>query len=153
VSRASRGFFVDMVDALVGFLPDELADFEYKHAWSGVKVWYPPGHKEHYEVQYLARPDGQPGPALEIGFHAEHSNPAANEAVLERLLTRSGGLRKALGRKTTIGDFLGVREDTWKRVSEVWMGPAVLEADTSIDAADRLADYITAIEPLRVGEP
>ena len=59
---ASDAFFELVVDALVGFLPDELAGFHHRVGWNGVKVWYGSEHREHYECQYLARPDGAPGP-------------------------------------------------------------------------------------------
>ena len=37
---ASDAFFGAVVDALVGFLPPDLADFNHKVHWNGVKVWY-----------------------------------------------------------------------------------------------------------------
>jgi hypothetical protein len=144
---ASDAFFEEVVDALVGFLPDELAGFRHKVGWSGVKVWYGDDHREHYECQYLARPDGAPGPALEIGFHAEHPKPAHNDAVLDRLLGDEKRWRKALGPDAEAGPFLG--SDSWTRVSELWLGDEVLDPEAAVDAADRLATYISAIEPVR----
>lgn len=146
---SSDAFFQLVVDALVGFLPDELTAFEFKIHWSGVKVWYGADTKEHYEAQYLPRPDGRAGPALEIGFHAEHSNPARNTEVLGHLEGDSKRWRKLLGKEAEAGPFLGGRADTWTRVSEVWLGDEVLEPEAAIDAAERLATYIEAIEPLR----
>src|SRR5262245_20565134 len=145
----SDAFFEAVVDALVGFVPPELADFHHKVHWNGVKFWYGDEHREHYECQYVARPDDEPGPALEIGFHAEHSNPAHNEAVLAALLKDEKRWRRTLGKEAEAGPFVGSRADTWTRVSEFWLDDEVLDPDAAIEAADRLAEYITALEPLR----
>jgi hypothetical protein len=145
----SDAFFEAVVDALVGFLPPELDDFNHKPHWSGVKVWYGDEHREHYECQYVARPDGEPGPALEIGFHSEHSNPARNEAVLAALLEGERRWRRTLGKAAEAGPFVGSQADTWIRVSELWLDDEVLEPDAAIDAAERLAQYIAALEPVR----
>jgi hypothetical protein len=137
----------------VGFLPPELADFDHKVHWSGVKLWYGPEHREHYECQYLARPDGKPGAALEIGFHAEHPDHRRNDATLDALRAHERSWRKALGKRAEAGPFLGGRADTWTRVSEVWLGDEVLDPDAAVEAADRLATYIGALEPIRVAAP
>jgi len=145
----SDAFFEAVVDALVGFLPPELADFNHKVHWNGVKFWYGDDHREHYECQYVARPDGAPGPALEIGFHAEHSKAAENQAVLVALTGDERRWRRRLGKEAEAGPFVGSRADTWTRVSEFWLDDEVLEPDAAIDAADRLAEYIAALEPVR----
>jgi hypothetical protein len=145
----SDAFFEAVVDALVGFLPPELDDFNCKPHWSGVKVWYGDEHREHYECQYVARPDGEPGPALEIGFHSEHPNPKHNAEVLAALTTAERRWRRALGNAAEAGPFMGSQADTWIRVSEFWLDDEVLQPDAAIDAADRLAQYIAALEPVR----
>jgi hypothetical protein len=146
---SSDAFFELVVDALVGFLPAPYADFHHKPGWSGVKVWYGGEHREHYECQYIARPDGRPGPALEIGFHAEHPDPRKNQAVLTALTTQHQAWRRPLGKHAEAGPFLGARADIWIRVSELWTGDEVLQPDAAVEAADRLAVYISALEPCR----
>ena len=129
--------------ALRGFLPPAMRDFSARRSSGNLKVWFGDEEREHYEVQLLR------GPALEVGFHAEHKDEARNEATLERLLEQEKTWRKALGPEPDAGKFLG-RQSSWRRVSEVWDLPGV-EDEASIEAAERLADYIRAIEPVRTG--
>ena len=49
---------------------------------------------------------------------------------------------------TQDGPFLG-RPDVWRRVSETWPDPDLGGEDLGIEVAVRLADYITALEPVR----
>jgi hypothetical protein len=136
----SRAFFETVDDALHGFLEPRLRDFESHRTAMNLKVWYEEG-REHYEVQLVS------GPALEVGFHAEHRDAARNEDVLECLLGGEKTWRKALGREPQPGSFLG-RQKHWRRISEVWDGEGLTE-DAAVEAAERLADYIGALEPLR----
>ena len=137
----SRAFFEELVDILVGFLPEELARPETQVHARGAKIWFDPdSNREHYEAQ-LIRVDGEL--CLEIGFHAEHSSEKRNEAVIDQV----SGAAKKLGKETEFGDFLGRRG--WKRASEVWEGPLDLSDEETVEAADRLATYISSIEPLR----
>ncbi|MBV8296172.1 MAG: hypothetical protein JO085_04985 [Acidimicrobiia bacterium] len=135
-------FFETVDDALHGFLPPALRDFEARRTGMNLKVWYEEG-REHYEVQLVS------GPALEIGFHTEHKDAARNEEVLARLVAGEKGWRKTLGRAPRTGPFLG-RQKQWRRVSEVWEGDGLTD-DAAVEAAERLASYIEALEPLRRG--
>jgi len=151
----SESFFRDTLDALIGFLPDELAEFEYRVHYRGLKVWYGTATKEHYEAQEVGRfLDGkgreQRGHALEIGFHSEHGDPDRNAEVVERLVAKEKAWRKTLGTDAGAGFFVGDDSKTWQRVSEFWTGPEIEDPDAAIEAADRLAAYITALEPIRV---
>ncbi len=150
----SEAFFRDALDALVGFLPVELAAFEHRVHSRGLKVWFGDAAKEHYEAQLVGRyVDGadtdQVGAAIEIGFHAEYGDPARNARVVEALLTQQKAWRKRLGSEAVVGYFVGDTSQTWQRISEFWTGPEIEEADTAIEAADRLASYIAALEPVR----
>jgi hypothetical protein len=138
----SRAFFETVDDALHGFLPPGLRDFDSHRTSMNLKVWYDEG-REHYEVQLVS------GPALEVGFHAEHKDGGRNEDVLGRLLKGEQRWRKALGRAPKTGPFLG-RQKNWRRVSEVWDGDGLTE-DAAVEAAERLGAYIEALEPLRRG--
>jgi len=136
----SRAFFETVDDALHGFLPPALRDFESHRTSMNLKVWYDEG-REHYEVQLVS------GPALEVGFHAEHKDAGRNEEILDRIVDGEKRWRKALGRAPKTGSFLG-RQKNWRRVSEVWEGDGLTD-DAAVEAAERLGAYIEAFEPLR----
>jgi hypothetical protein len=136
----SRAYFETVDDALHGFLPPSLRDFNSHRTGMNLKVWYEEV-REHYEVQLVS------GPALEVGFHAEHKDAARNEDVLDRLVGGEKAWRKALGREPQTGAFLG-RQKNWRRISEVWDGEGLTE-DAAVESAERLAGYIEALEPLR----
>jgi len=138
----SRAFFETVDDALHGFLPPALRDFESHRTSMNLKVWYDEG-REHYEVQLVS------GPALEVGFHAEHKDAGRNEEILDRIVDGEKRWRKALGRAPKTGSFLG-RQKNWRRVSEVWEGDGLTD-DAAVEAAERLGAYIEAFEPLRRG--
>ncbi|MGH2759293.1 MAG: hypothetical protein ACRDKJ_06970 [Actinomycetota bacterium] len=137
-----KDFFESVRDALANFLPPKLRGFGSYFTSQNMKLWYDDERKEHYEVQYIARRR-----VLEIGFHTEYSERARNETVLERLLTKEETWRKTLGGSVEAGPFLGAQSGSWRRISEVW--DDVDGPDAAIEAAERLADYIRVLEPLR----
>jgi hypothetical protein len=143
----SRAFFEQVVETLVGFLPPEQGRFSSRVTGRNAKVWFGAEAREHYEAQLVRRNNTT---VLEIGFHAEHSDAARSEAVLQRLLADERRWRKALGKEVETGSFLG-RPSPWRRASETWTDVDVDDPGTAVDAADRLAAYITALEPLRLG--
>jgi len=146
----SRAFFTDVADALRGFLPRELRAFSSYTGAHNVKVWYGADSHEHYEVQLISRSalkagkKAGTGPALEIGFHSEHPSADDNERAIERVHEAI----KTLGRPAEAGRFLG-RQSSWMRVSEIWEGDTITAPEAAIEAAERLANYIRAIEKLR----
>jgi hypothetical protein len=141
----SRVFFEQIVEALVGFLPPDQQRFSSRVSARNAKVWFGSEAREHYEVQMMRR-DGVP--VLEIGFHAEHSDAARSEAVLARLVAAERRWRRSLGKEVELGPFLG-RAGSWRRASETWDGADLSDPGAAVEAADRLAEYITAFEPLR----
>jgi hypothetical protein len=138
-----RAFYEDVYDAFTGFLPPTLRDFKSYRTSHNIKVWYGSGG-EHYEVQTIRRRSGY---ELEIGFHAEHREAQQNDEVIEALTAKEKTWRRALGAEPEAGKFLGSQTRTWRRLSEVW--PATDDPDVAVDAAQRLAAYISALEPLR----
>lgn len=155
----SKSFFVDLTDALWGFLPRELQDFQHQVGSHNLKVWYRSPH-EHYEVQRISKAvlkaSGQRGDsALEVGFHAEHTKPDDNEILLARLTAKEKSWRRGLGREPEAGGFLGRKEiaDRWRRVSELWTDVSLDEDGAAIEAAERLGAYIRTIEPLITRKP
>src|SRR5436305_12068777 len=144
LASAMSRFFETADDALRGFLPPKLRDFQSHRTGANLKVWFGGDGREHYEVQFVGRAGDL---HLEVGFHAEHKDLARNEEVLNRLLDAEKSWRKALGRDAQAGPFLG-RQNKWRRISEVWEGDGLTD-DAAVEAAERLATYITALEPLR----
>ena len=142
----SRVFFDQAADALVGFLPPKWRKFSSRVSSRNLKVWYTGDGREHYEVQFVGRAGDL---HLEVGFHAEHRDPGRNEEVVARLVDNEKAWRKTLGRDAQAGAFLG-RQSKWRRISEVWEGEGLTD-DAAIEAAERLATYITVLEPLRRG--
>ena len=143
----SRAFFEQVVETLVGFLPPECSRFSSRITGRNAKVWFGAEAREHYEAQ-LVRRDG--ATMLEIGFHAEHPDAARSDAVLDRLLAGEPRWRRTLGDEVETGPFLG-RSRPWRRASETWADADLDDPGTAVEAADRLAAYITAFEPLRAG--
>ncbi|HVL82123.1 MAG TPA: hypothetical protein VM840_11105 [Actinomycetota bacterium] len=145
----SRAFFVDVADALAGFLPPPLRSFSSSITSANLKVWYGEALREHYEVQFLSPRvvPGADGPLLEIGFHAEHRDPADSLRAVETLVERERDWRRVLGPRPEAGPFVGV--DRWARLSELWTTQEMAGREVSVDAAERLAAYVTALEPLR----
>ena len=80
-------------------------------------------------------------------FHAEHKDPADNDACLARI-QKAKSWRKELGPEAEVGGFIG-RPDQWRRVSEVWVDPDLSDDGIAWEIAARLTDYIVAIEPRR----
>jgi len=138
-----RAFYDDVFDAFTGFLPPDMRSFDSYRTSHNIKVWYR-DDKEHYEVQSIRRRTGY---ELEIGFHAEYPDAARNDELVERLSASEKSWRSTLGIKPEVGPFLGTRFRAWRRISEVW--PASDDPELAVDAAERLATYIRALEPIR----
>ena len=147
-----QGFFEHVLDAVESLLGDDHGTVHGSSHRRGVKVWFGTtdgrAAKEHYEAQ-LIRMGGDA--ALEIGFHAEHRDPAANQATLDALVAAERSWRPDLGAEAETGTFIGM--DEWTRISEVWEPPDPDDPEAPMEIAARLADYIDAIEPLRQTGP
>ncbi|MGD9701183.1 MAG: hypothetical protein AB7Q42_23465 [Acidimicrobiia bacterium] len=139
-------FFDDVLDIVIGFVADVPGPMRSSVHRRGLKVWFADSNREHYEAQ-LIRVDGEP--ALEVGFHAEHPKPDANEAVLAVLVREKRAWEKVLGPDAVAGEFIGAAR--WRRISELWPVPEDDDVDAAIEVAARLADYIHALERIRRG--
>jgi hypothetical protein len=95
-------------------------------------------------VQSIRRRSGY---ELEIGFHAEYKDAEANEGVVERIASEERRWRKSLGKDPEVGRFIGYQTRSWRRISEVW--PSDDDPEIAVEAAERLAAYIRALEPIR----
>lgn len=151
---SGRAFFDDVADALAAFLPPELREFSVRRTGRTLKIWFGEEGREHYEVQFVSSAGLRAGkrkerpPVLEIGFHAEHADAPRNDAAIAALVEREDEWRDALGDDPEAGRFVG-HQTSWRRLSELWAGDSVAEPEAAIEAAERLADYIVALEPLR----
>ena len=143
--------FEGVADILRGLLPPDLGEMRQRARRYGVKVWFGPAEppREHYEAQIIGarHVEGASVLALEVGFHTEHPKAPDNDEAMKALLARQATWRRVLGDEAVAGPFLG--RDTWRRVSETWPDPDLGAPGLEIEVAVRLADYVTALEPLR----
>lgn len=137
-------FFEEVLDALTGSVAGEFGRLFSSVHRGGLKVWFDEPLREHYETQLLR---GDNGLVLEIGFHCEHPKVGLNDSALAPLAEQETSWREALGDEPEIGEFLG--RSTWRRISECWEAPEQDDIDAAIEVAERLGDYIRALEPLR----
>lgn len=146
--------FDQVAEAVRGLLPTEFGDFRHTARRWGIKIWFGSDkpHCEHYEAQVIGAAHVADASvlALEIGFHAEHSQASDNDRVLAFLLSREIQWRSLLGDEAIAGRFLG-GFDNWRRVSETWPDPDLDDINLPVELAMRLTDYITALESVRRG--
>jgi hypothetical protein len=153
VAGGEQSAFEIAGDALRALLPADLGEWHCRAHRYGIKVWFGSPStpaKEHYEAQVIG-PQGVPEAtvlAIEVGWHAEHPKPDDNQRALQDLLAVERRWRRALGPDAVAGPFLGRRDD-WCRLSETWPDPDLGDPDLALDVAGRLADYISALRPLR----
>ena len=151
---AGDGSVFDEVAAILpSMLPAELGPVRLLARRYGIKVWFGDAAKPdrlHYEAQIIGAADvpGATTLGIEIGFHAEQTKEADNEAELARLVGKEKQWRKVVGKEPECGVFLG-RATHWRRVSETWADPDLGEPGLAVELAARLADYVTALEPVR----
>ena len=153
--RFELHLFAEVGDLVRSMAPDGIGDVRIHARRWGIKVWTGPSKptREHYEGQFIPRrhlsEEGeQDGMALEIGFHAEHKDEAANQAVLDKLLASKKVWRKELGEPAEAGVFLG--RDSWRRISEVWLDAEMDDPELAMEVASRLVDYLSVLEPIRL---
>ena len=146
--------FDEVGEVLRGLLPEELGPVRTKHHRYGIKVWFGPATptREHYEAQVIGAKHVAEASvlAIEVGFHAEHRDPAENERAVARVLAGEKRWRKVLGAEAVAGPFIDDRHG-WRRVSETWADPDLGDPGLAMELAARLTDYVTALEPLRGG--
>ena len=139
---------------LRGLLPLDLTgDLHCRAHKYGIKVWFGAADraaKEHYEAQVVSKHavEGAAVLGLEVGFHTEYRTAPENDAVIAKLVKREKAWRKVVGPEAVVGPFLG-KADTWRRISETWPDPDLSDPDLPMELGSRLADYVTALEPLR----
>lgn len=144
----SRAFFDQVDDELRGLLGPALRGYHSEKNGRLLKLWFGPP-PVHFEVQMVGRRwSPAAGPALEIGLHLEHGDPAVNEALLQRLIAEPpSAWRDALPLAAT-GPALGPRGSAWRRVSEFQEETTPEDPDLASEAAERLATYVRTLWPL-----
>jgi hypothetical protein len=144
--------FDEVAQALRGLVPLDLGELQTRAHRYGIKVWFggakPP--REHYEAQVVGAKHvpGAEVLAIEVGYHAEHPDPALNTAALSALASQEKRWRKLLGPEAEAAPFIADRNG-WKRLSETWADPDLGDPELAFEVAARLTDYITAFEPIR----
>lgn len=151
-----RSLFEEVADALRGLVLDEPGAVRSSHHRYGIKVWLGPVKppREHYEAQVVG-PEVAPQArilAIEVGFHCEHPSEADNEAVVAELARSEAEWRRQLGTEPVLGSFLG-RAQHWRRLSEIWVDPDLSDPELVFELADRLSEYLRALEPRRTRTP
>lgn len=166
--RIEAHVFAEVAQLVRTMVPDGVGQVHTRSHRRGVKVWFGPSKptREHYEAQLIPRrltaldrtvlntaalnTTALDGTALEIGFHAEHPDEAANQSVADRLKKTQKTWRKELGSPAELDTFYG--RDSWRRLSELWTDVDELDddPDAAFEIACRLIDYISVVEPLRV---
>jgi hypothetical protein len=146
--------FDEVAVVLPSLVPLELGPMRQQARRWGIKVWFGGGAdgkpaRVHYEAQVIPARDA-PGAkvvAIEVGWHAEQTKEADNEAVLARLVAKEKAWRKVVGKEPVCGVFLG-RATHWRRVSETWADPDLDDPGLGFELAARLTDYVTGLEPV-----
>ena len=146
--------FEEVAVMLPSLVPLELGPVRQQARRWGIKVWFgvTPADKPdrvHYEAQVIGARDA-PGArtlAIEVGWHAELTKEADNDALLAKVMAKEKAWRKVVGQEPVCGDFLGgaVR---WRRVSETWNDPSLEDPELAFELAARLTDYVTGLEPV-----
>ena len=144
--------FDEVGEVLRGLVPPDLGALRTRHHRYGIKVWFGPAKppREHYEAQVIGAKHvaGAAVLAIEVGYHAEHRDPAENERALAQLRGGEKRWRKSLGPDAVAGQFIDDRTG-WQRLSETWPDPDLGDPELPLELAARLTDSITALEPLR----
>ena len=145
--------FEQVADGLHSLVPPHLAPWRQRNHRYGIKVWFGSDlskpERLHFEAQVVGAKHVAEASvlAIEVGFHAEHPKAPDNVAAMVPLLAAEARWRRDLGPEAEAGEFLG--RGGWQRVSEAWPDPDLSDPEICFEIADRLATYITALEPLR----
>ena len=138
-------------EALRGMVAPELGTVRMRSHRYGIKVWFDTleAPRLHYEAQVLGAKHVAEAKvlAIEVGFHAEARKVEENDAAVAAVMKAEKRWRKVLGPEPVAAPFLGRPED-WRRISETWADPDLGDEDIAMELAARLADYVTAFEPL-----
>ncbi len=143
--------FDQVDDAVRALVPAELGSLRTQARRWGIKAWFDLEGcpRIHYEAQVINAKHVADAEvlAIEVGFHAEHPKHGDNETALAPIRAAETQWRAGLGSAAVLGPFLG--RDGWLRLSETWPDPDLRDPEICFEIADRLATYLTTLEPLR----
>jgi hypothetical protein len=128
-------FYADVAEELPALLPRDLRDYETQRMGRVFKVYYD-APKQHFELWFR---DG----GLEVALHLE-GNPDDDAPVLRTLESKLASIRKRLGGDILLEPF----GRDWFHLFEHWPG-ASRQPDLASEAAERLAEFIRLLEPMR----
>jgi hypothetical protein len=115
-------------------LPEDLRDFNWEASFLA-KLWFG-NHDLHYEITPRERVG-----TIEIGLHFE-ADPLTNARLLAAFEANASAVHRALA---------NARMEQWDRGwCRVWEPVPFRRADASLarELADRIAAYVTALEPI-----
>src|SRR5437588_6117674 len=130
-----RDFYAEVAEELPALLPPDLRGFAIARMGRVFKLWYE-DRRQHFELWFR---DG----GLEVAFHLE-GRPEDDEPVLRAMRSRLPSIRKRLGGDIRLEPF----GRDWFHLYEHWRG-ASRQAGLDAEAAERLAEFIRLLEPLR----
>lgn len=146
--------FEEVAVVVPSLIPLELGPVRLQARRWGVKVWFGAvgdgkAARVHYEAQVIGAKDAPSAKvlAIEVGWHAELTKEADNDALLAKVVAKEKVWRKVVGAEPVCGDFLG-GGTRWRRVSECWNDPDLGDPELGFELAARLTDYVTGIEPV-----
>ena len=142
----SRAFFDQIDDELRGLLGPALRSYQGVRGGRLLKAWY--AHPAvHFEVQAVG-PRWSPlrAPALEIGLHLEHPDPAVNQRLLGLLEQSQPDWRPSLP-EAQLGAAIGPRASVWRRASHFVPEDGLEDPDLASEAAEVLARYVRSLWP------
>lgn len=141
--------FEQVADGLHALVPPEVGAWHQRNHRYGIKLWRGDAGttpKVHLEGQVIGAKHvaGASVLALEVGWHAEHPEPARNRSALDEVLAAERSWRRELGAEPVAGPFIG-HTGGWMRVSETWPDPDLGDPDLPFEVATRLTDYLVAL--------
>ena len=129
----------------------DLGELHQRSHKYGVKVWFDTEKptREHYEAQVIGKryvPEASIL-AIELGFHAENTKVADNDATIAGLLKREASGARPSARRPRSASSSAVTPGA----ASPRRGPTPTSSDPELvlELGTRLTDYICAIEPLR----
>jgi hypothetical protein len=154
VAGPEASVFEEVAVMLPSLVPLELGPVRQQPRRWGIKAWFggtadgKPA-RVHYEAQLLGAKHvpGAKVLAIEVGWHAEQSKEADNDALLAKVVAGEKAWRKVVGKEPVCGDFLG-GATRWRRVSECWADPDLADPELAFELAARLTDYVIGLEPV-----
>jgi hypothetical protein len=128
-------FYAAVAEELPTLLPRDLRDYQVARMGRVFKVFYD-DRRQHFELWFR---DG----GLEVALHLEGAEED-DEPVARMLSSKLASIRKRLGGDVKLQPF----GRGWTHLFELWPGVS-RDPGLAHEAADRLAEFIRLLEPMR----